>query len=127
MFRCYAKIPAVSQERKALDSVALSLMLLLTALWGFQQVTVKVIATDVSLVMQAAIRSGLATLLLLGSAWLRGIPLFARDGTLWPGLAAGLLFGVLSGVLFLSEPLSWTFALAALLVAGGIVLVNLRA
>ena len=102
-------------------------MLLLTALWGFQQVTVKVIATDVSLVMQAAIRSGLATVLLLGWAWLRGIPLFARDGTLWPGLAAGLLFGVLSGVLFLSEPLSWTFALAALLVAGGIVLVNLRA
>lgn len=68
-------------------------MLLLTALWGFQQVTVKVIAADVSLVMQAAIRSGLATLLLLAWAWLRRIPLFARDGTLWPGLAAGLLFG----------------------------------
>ena len=32
-------------------------MLVLTALWGFQQVTVKWIAADVSLVMQAAIRS----------------------------------------------------------------------
>lgn len=36
------------------------------------------------------------------------------------------MFGVLSGVLFLSEPLSANFAVAALLVGGGIVLVNLR-
>lgn len=68
-------------------------MLLLTALWGFQQVTVKVIAADVSLVTQAAIRSGLAMLLLLVWAWLRRVPLFERDRTLWPGAAAGLLFG----------------------------------
>ncbi len=32
----------------------------------------------------------------------------------------------LAGVLFLDEPLTGYFALAALLVAGGIVLVNLR-
>jgi hypothetical protein len=32
-------------------------MVLLTALWGFQQVTIKVIAADVSPVMQAAIGS----------------------------------------------------------------------
>jgi len=82
----------MSQERKALDPVAFSVMLLLTALWGFQQVTVKVIAADVSLVMQAAIRSGVATLLLLAWARTRAIPLLARDGTLWPGIAAGLLF-----------------------------------
>lgn len=44
------------QERKALDANAYALMLALTALWGFQQVTVKWIAHDVSLVMQAAIR-----------------------------------------------------------------------
>ena len=36
------------------------------------------------------------------------------------------LFGVLCGVVFLAEPLSGRFAAAALLVAGGIVLVNLR-
>jgi len=36
------------------------------------------------------------------------------------------MFGVLCGVVFLSEPLTGTFALAALLVAAGIVLVNLR-
>jgi len=69
-------------------------MILLTALWGFQQVTVKAIAADVSFVMQAAIRSIAAALLLLAWARLRGIALFARDGTLAPGLVAGLLFAV---------------------------------
>ncbi len=80
------------QERKALDATAYSVMLALTALWGFQQVTVKWIAPDVSLVMQAALRSILATLLLLAWTRLRGIPLFGRDGTLGAGLAAGVLF-----------------------------------
>ena len=80
------------QERKALDVNAYAVMVLLTALWGFQQVAVKWIAADVSFVMQAAIRTIAATLLLLGWAGVRGIPLFGRDGTLWPGLIAGLLF-----------------------------------
>jgi len=85
---------AVSQDRTALDPNAYAVMILLTALWGFQQVTVKAIAADVSLVMQAAIRSIAAALLLLAWARLRGIALFARDGTLAPGLVAGLLFAV---------------------------------
>ena len=83
----------MSQDRSALDARAYAVMLLLTALWGFQQVTVKAIATDVSLVMQAAVRSILACALLLSWARLRGIALFGRDGTLWPGLVAGVLFG----------------------------------
>ena len=80
------------QERKALDVTACSVMLVLTALWGFQQVTVKWIAADVSLVMQAAIRSIVATALLLVWAFLTRQDLFRRDGTLIAGLAAGLLF-----------------------------------
>lgn len=80
-------------ERKPLDAFAFSLMALLTALWGLQQVIIKLTAPDVSLVMQAAIRSGLATLLVLAWAAHRGIPLWRRDGTLGPGLAAGVLFG----------------------------------
>jgi drug/metabolite transporter (DMT)-like permease len=82
----------MSQERKALDVTAFSLMLLLTALWGFQQVTIKLIAADVSLVAQAAIRSIVATALLLGWAGMKRIPLFGRDGTLAAGVAAGVLF-----------------------------------
>jgi drug/metabolite transporter (DMT)-like permease len=61
-------------------------------LWGFQQVTIKLAAPHISLVMQAGIRSILASLLLLAWARLRGIPLFGRDGTLSAGLLAGLLF-----------------------------------
>lgn len=80
-------------ERKALDARAFSLMLGLTALWGFQQVAIKLTAPDVSLVMQAALRSVIATALLLAWAQWRGTPLFARDGTLGAGIAAGLLFG----------------------------------
>jgi drug/metabolite transporter (DMT)-like permease len=67
-------------------------MLLLTSLWGFQQVAVKAIAADVPLVMQAALRSIIATALLLAWARLRGHSLFLRDGTLAAGVLAGALF-----------------------------------
>ena len=80
-------------HRRALDATAFSLMLLLTASWGLQQVMIKLAAGDVSLVMQAAIRSISATLLLFAWARLSGTALFSRDGTLWPGIVAGLLFG----------------------------------
>ena len=81
-------------ERKALDARAFSLMLVLTALWGFQQVAIKLTAPDVSLVMQAALRTTLAAVLLIAWARWRGIALLQRDGTLAAGLAAGLLFGL---------------------------------
>src|SRR5574341_2189672 len=68
-------------------------MVLLTGLWGFQQVAIKLTAPDVSLVMQAGIRSAIATVLLLAWALWQRIPLFGRDGTLVAGIAAGLLFG----------------------------------
>lgn len=80
-------------ERKPLDSKAFLLMVALTGLWGFQQVAIKLTAPDVSLVMQAALRSLIATALLLAWAQWRGTALFARDGTLAAGLGAGLLFG----------------------------------
>ncbi len=83
----------MSNDRQPVDATAFSLMLLLTAIWGFQQVTIKVAAADVSLVMQAAIRSISATLLVFAWARTRGVALFGRDGTLWPGVLAGLLFG----------------------------------
>ena len=88
----YAKIAAMSQERHALDGTAISVMVLLTALWGFQQVTIKWIAADVSLVTQAAIRSIVATLLLLLWVKIKKVPLFSRDGTFVAGVVAGLLF-----------------------------------
>jgi len=79
-------------DRKLLDATAFGLMTVLCMLWGFQQVTIKVAAPDVSLVMQAGIRSIIATALLLVWARARSIPLFDRDGTLAAGIGAGLLF-----------------------------------
>jgi len=80
-------------ERKPLDAQAFSLMVALTALWGFQQVAIKLTTPDVSLVMQAALRTFLAAGLLVAWARWRGIALFSRDGTLAAGIGAGLLFG----------------------------------
>jgi drug/metabolite transporter (DMT)-like permease len=79
-------------DRKPLDPTAFGLMTLLCMLWGLQQVAIKLTAPDVSLVMQAGIRSVVATLLLMAWARLRGIALFGRDRTLVPGLVAGAMF-----------------------------------
>lgn len=79
-------------DRKPVDAYAFGVMVLLTLTWGFQQVAIKVAAPGVSTVMQSGIRSIIATALLLFWARLRGIPLFDRDRTLGPGLAAGVLF-----------------------------------
>jgi drug/metabolite transporter (DMT)-like permease len=77
---------------KPLDATAFGMMTLLCLVWGFHQVTIKVAAPDVSLVMQAGIRSIIATTLLMIWARARGIALFGRDGTLLAGLVAGLMF-----------------------------------
>lgn len=83
----------MSADRKPVDARAFGMMILICMVWGFQQVTMKLAAPHISLVMQAGIRSILAALLVLAWARLRGIPLFSRDGTLGAGLFAGLLFG----------------------------------
>jgi len=83
----------VNAERQPVNALAFGMMVLLCMLWGFQPVTMKLAAPHVSLVMQAGIRSILATLLLLVWAKARGIALFSRDGTLWAGILAGVMFG----------------------------------
>ena len=80
-------------DRKPLDATAFAVMVLCTALWGFQQVVIKLTAADISYVMQAGVRSVIATVLLLGWVLFRRIRLWERDGTFWAGVAAGLLFG----------------------------------
>lgn len=82
----------MSSERKPADALAVSMMVVLCMCWGFQQVTIKIAAAGISPIMQAGLRSIIATGLLLGWAHLRCIPLFSRDGTLAGGLAAGALF-----------------------------------
>ena len=79
-------------ERKPADALAVSMMVVLCMCWGFQQITIKFAAAGISPIMQAGLRSIIATALLLAWAQLRRIPLFRRDGTLAVGLAAGALF-----------------------------------
>jgi drug/metabolite transporter (DMT)-like permease len=82
----------VPVERHPLDAAAATLMVVLTLSWGFQQVAIKLAAPAVPFVLQGGLRSAVAALLLLGWAWLRRIPLWERDGTLAPGLLAGVAF-----------------------------------
>jgi drug/metabolite transporter (DMT)-like permease len=79
-------------DRRPLDGTAFALMLTLTALWGLQQVAIKLALHGVSPVMQGALRSIAATALLFVWARARGIRLFDRDRTLAAGLGAGFLF-----------------------------------
>ena len=73
---------------------AVALMLMLCLSWGFNQIAVKLVLPDVPPMLQALIRSSGALPVLLIIGRLRGVKFFARDGTLWPGLSAGVIFGI---------------------------------
>ena len=85
---------ALSIVRKPLDGFAVLVMLVLCMCFGLQQVAVVVAAPSIHPVMQMALRCGLAALLVSALMWWRGGSFSVRDGTLWPGIAAGVLFAV---------------------------------
>lgn len=82
----------MSSVRKPLDGFAMLVMLVLCVCWGLQQVAVKATAISMSPMLQTGLRSGGAALLVCGLMFWRGNRFSMRDGTLWPGIAAGLLF-----------------------------------
>ncbi|MFA7292662.1 MAG: DMT family transporter [Rhodocyclaceae bacterium] len=71
---------------------AFALMILLCAIWGFQQITIKLAIEGVSPVLQSGIRSLVGLMLLTLWARWRGLSLLSNDGTLRMGLLAGSLF-----------------------------------
>ena len=81
-------------DGRPLSAGAVALMLMLCLSWGFNQIAVKLVLPDVPPMLQALARSVGALPVLLAIGWWRGVKFFARDGTLWPGLAAGVIFGV---------------------------------
>lgn len=83
-----------------LDFKAMGLMTLLCAIWGIQQVAIKVTGTAVPPLTQAALRSLGAVLLLWIWCRHRGESLFARDGTLGAGIAIALLFSLEFALIF---------------------------
>jgi len=101
-------MPHAQALRQPVDATAASLMLLLCFCWGFTHVVAKLTVPGVSLVMQSGLRSAIATVLLLVWARRRGVPLFAHDGTLGPGLIAGALFA--GEFWFIYTGLAWTGA-----------------
>lgn len=80
--------------RKALDEKAIGLMLMLCVIWGLQQVVLKATAADIAPVMQIALRSGVAALLVGLVMLVRGERMTRADGTWRPGVVVGLLFGL---------------------------------
>ncbi|MFS2102402.1 DMT family transporter [Variovorax sp. Varisp85] len=87
------------QRKTHLDSLAIGLLIACCAFWGLQQILIKTTVAEVPPLWQASIRmTGAVVLLWLWCVW-RRVPLFERDGTLWPGLLAGLLFsGEFAGI-----------------------------
>lgn len=88
-------------DRKAhLDARAVLLLVGCCALWGVNQVAAKIALADLPPLLQAALRSlGAALLLALWARW-RGLAVWRNEGTLRSGLAAGALFAVEFACLF---------------------------
>jgi drug/metabolite transporter (DMT)-like permease len=81
-------------KRDAIDTVAALTMLGLTLSWGLNGVAAKLSNLGYDPVFVSVMRSIIGgVLVFLWCRW-RGIALFERDGTLWLGLLAGLLFGL---------------------------------
>lgn len=83
----------ISPAGRPLGAVALALVMMLCMSWGFNQVAVKLALPEIPPFLQATIRSVGGLLVVLLAARIRGVKMFERDGTLWSGLLAGLLFG----------------------------------
>jgi len=81
-------------RRPNVDAAATALLVVLCLSWGLNPVAIKVANAGIQPVLQAGLRSGVGFILVAGWCWLRGVPLFQRDGTLLAGVAVGALFAV---------------------------------
>ena len=95
------------QERRPIDSQAVTFMLVLSAFWGMQQVALKVASVDMTPLMQIVFRSAIAAVLV------GAIILFKKQkiqfGETWKaGLLAGVFFSLEYS--FVAESLRYTSA-----------------
>ena len=74
--------------------------------WGFNQVAIKLALPDIPPLIQAAFRSTFGALIVVAWARMRGVKLMEPDGTLVPGIVAGVLFGL--EFLLIYRGLIWT-------------------
>jgi drug/metabolite transporter (DMT)-like permease len=94
--------------RRPIDGFATGTMVLLCAIWGVQQVAIKLAAPDVLPIMQVALRSGISAALVALLVRLRGERLSLLGPTFRPGVLAGALFA--AEFLFIAEGLRHTSA-----------------
>jgi drug/metabolite transporter (DMT)-like permease len=90
----------VIERRREIDLLAAGLMVLLCAIWGVNQVAAKVANEGISPILQAGLRSAGAAALLWAWSAARGVELLKRDGSLVPGLIAGLFFATEFALIF---------------------------
>jgi drug/metabolite transporter (DMT)-like permease len=79
------------QEVRPIYAIAAVCLTLCCAMWGLNQVAIKVANTGMSPLFQAGLRCALAAVLVVLWAWWRGTALFEADGSFWPGVAVGAL------------------------------------
>jgi len=97
-----------SPQSRPLDALAIVVTVGLCLTWGFNQVAIKFALHDIPPLTQSAARSAIAALCVAAYAQVRGIALFKRDGTLWAGIAGGVLFAVEFVLVY--QGLVWTTA-----------------
>jgi drug/metabolite transporter (DMT)-like permease len=110
-----------------LDAWAVLLIVVCCALWGLQQIAVKAILPDAPPLFQGGLRSLGATLLVVVWSRARGVPLWDADGTLLPGILAGVLFAGEFACIYLALPHTNASRLIVFLYCAPFVLVALLA
>lgn len=82
------------QIRKPIDGQAALLMMVLCAVWGLQQVVIKLASADIAPVLQIALRSGFAAIMVAVVLLVRRRTLRGTGNTWRPGLLVGLFFAL---------------------------------
>ncbi len=95
-----------SPSSRPLDGFAVAVTIGLCLSWGFNNVAIKLAIHDIPPLTQSAARSAIAAVLVYLWTQMRGMPLLRRDGTLAPGILAGLLFAL--EFLLIYRGLVWT-------------------
>jgi drug/metabolite transporter (DMT)-like permease len=104
---------ATHHHTRPLDALAASIVVVLCLSWGFNQVATKLAIHDIPPLVQAAIRSIGAALIVALWCKARGVPLLVRDGTLVAGLIVGLCFSAEFTLIY--QGLAYTTATRAVL------------
>ena len=82
------------EPKQQLDTLAITLMIMVAATWGFSQIAIKVANDGISPIWQAGLRSlGAAIVVWVWSAY-RGVAIIKYDGTALLGIIAGIIFGI---------------------------------